>query len=88
MTPTTNKPWHGYTLDEMRYMRARNTAQVAAERIMLARQWSELRTGNPVTRSWRTMRDVFSTIGYANSAIMAWQLGKRVLGLVRTIRGK
>ncbi|MDE6499067.1 MAG: hypothetical protein K2L21_10455 [Muribaculaceae bacterium] len=88
MTPPTNKPWQGYTLDEMRYLRARNTARVAAERIKLARQWNELRTGNPVTRSWRSMRDIFSAIGYANSAVLAWQLGKRVLGLVRTIRGK
>ncbi len=88
MTPTDNKPWQGYTLDEMRYMRARNTARLAAERIKLGQQWADLRSGNPITRSWRGMRQIFSTIGYANSAVLAWQLGRRVLGLVRTIRGK
>ncbi|MDE6452785.1 MAG: hypothetical protein K2L27_01120 [Muribaculaceae bacterium] len=86
-TPAHNTPdWQGYTLRELRYRRAAAAARVQADRIMLSRQAGALRRGNPVTRSWNTMRDVFSIVGYANSAVLAFQLFRRLRGLWRTLR--
>lgn len=85
--PAHNTPdWQGYTLRELRYRRAAAAARVQADRIMLSRQTQALRRGNPVTRSWNTMRDVFSIVGYANSAVLAFQLFRRLRGLWRTLR--
>ena len=82
----TKEAWRGYTLDELRYRRAHMAAQTQAQRMMLSQQTDALRRGNPVTRSWNTMRDLFSAIGYANSALLAYQLFRRVRGLWRTFR--
>ena len=81
-----NKNWRGYSLKELRYRRARVAADLQVQKVMLARRTDALRRGNPITRSWNSMRDLFSVIGYANSAVLAFQLFKRLRGLCRTFR--
>ncbi|MDE6160283.1 MAG: hypothetical protein K2F77_01350 [Muribaculaceae bacterium] len=81
-----NGSWQGYNLKELRYRRAYVAAHTQAQRIMLTRQIDAMRRHNPVARSWNTMRDIFSAIGYANSALLAFQLFRRVRGLWRTFR--
>lgn len=88
MTRINNNPWRGYNLTELRYARARAAAQSAASRITLTSQWHTLRTGNPITRSWKSMRDILSAVGYVNSAIMAWQLVRSLRGVFRTAMRK
>lgn len=80
--------WRGYTLDELRYRRAGNAAQMQAGKVMLNHRVNALRRGNPVTRSWQSVRGIFDAIGYVNSAVLAWQLGRRIWSVVRTVRGK
>ncbi|MDE6136511.1 MAG: hypothetical protein K2F97_03455 [Muribaculaceae bacterium] len=81
-----NKNWRGYNLRELRYRRARVAADLQAQRIMLSRRTEALRRSNPVTRSWNSMRDLFSIIGYANSAVLAFQLVRRLRSLWRSFR--
>lgn len=81
-----NKGWRGYSFDELRYRRARVAANLQVQKVMLASDAGNLRRGNPVTRSWNTMRDIFSAIGYVNSALLAVQLFRRFRGLWRTFR--
>ena len=88
MSTYMNDDWKGYTLDELRYRRAAVSARNQVEKTMLSRNFEALRTGNPITRSWQSMQSIFSTIGYVNSAILGWQLLRRVLSVVRTIRRK
>ncbi len=82
----TEQNWKGYTLDELRYRRARKAAETQVSKILLSQRFEALRTGNPVTRSWDTMRDIFSAIGYVNSAVLAFQLFRRLRGLWRVVR--
>lgn len=81
-----NNNWRGYNLKQLRYRRARAAADLQARKIMLNRDARSLRRGNPVTRSWNSMRDLFSIIGYANSALLAFQLVKQVRSLWRNFR--
>ena len=79
----TEQNWKGYTLDELRYRRARKAAETQVSKILLSQRFEALRTGNP---SWDTMRDIFSAIGYVNSAVLAFQLFRRLRGLWRVVR--
>jgi len=81
-----NNQWRGHTLDELRYRRAHAAAHRQVQRTMLTQQVGDFRRGNPITRRWNSLRDIFSAIGYVNTTVMAWQLGRRIWGLFRTIR--
>lgn len=81
-----NNDWRGYTLDELRYRQAAVLARNDAARITARAEFAALRNGNPITRSWHTMRDVFSAIGYVNSLVLGFQLFRRVRGVWRMFR--
>lgn len=88
MSTYTNNDWKGYTLSELQYRRAAVSARNQVDKTLLESNFRALRTGNPITRSWQSMQSIFSTIGYVNSAILGWQLLRRVLAVVRTVRRK
>ena len=86
MTKNSTDSWRGYTLDELRYRRAATAAQTQVSRMMLTRQADTLRSGNPITRSWQSARNLLSAIGYVNSALIAFRILRSLRAVFRTAR--
>lgn len=80
--------WRGYSLRELRYVRAGNAARTEADKQMLTKRFDTFRRGNPVTRSWQSARSLFSAIGYVNSAVLAFSLLRRLRNIVRMAKGR
>lgn len=85
--PHHSPDWHGYTLDELRYMRAYTAARIEINREHIVNRVRQLsKTGKNGMTSTGLVGRMLSAFSYIDIAIIAWKVGARALKMVRAIR--
>ena len=80
--PHEKDEWKGYTLDELRYMRAYAAARIEINRDRLRTNFRNARHAGPKSIGGR----VLGALSYIDIAIMSFKVGSKVLKTVRRIR--
>lgn len=85
--PHEKPEWTGYTLDEIRYMRAYTAARIEISRDRLKRNFTGLQKANPV-RSGGMLGKLLGTLSYLDIALVTFRLGRKALKVMRWVRRK
>lgn len=85
--PHHTPDWHGYTLDEIRYMRAYTAARIEINRDRITTRVHELSKAskNGMTPTGLAGR-LLGAFSYLDMAIIAWKVGSKTLKMVRAFR--
>ncbi len=83
--PHEKDEWKGYTLDELRYMRAYAAARIEINRDRLRTNFRNARHAGPKSIGGVVGR-VLGALSYIDIAIMSFKVGSKVLKTVRRIR--
>lgn len=88
--PHHTSDWKGYSIDELRYMRAYTAARIEINRDRLTSRVAAIKknglTGAAGTGSM--IGKMFSAVGYFDLALMGWKMSRRVLKTFRLFRRK
>ncbi|MDE5665532.1 MAG: hypothetical protein K2I31_06325 [Duncaniella sp.] len=85
--PHEKSEWNGYTLEELRYMRAYTAARIEITRDRLQRNFGNLKDYGPVSKTG-LLGKVLGTLSYIDIAIITYRIGSRALRTLRFLRGK
>lgn len=85
--PHEKSEWTGYTLDEIRYMRAYTAARIEISRDRLKRNFTGIQKASPVA-SGGIMSKVLGTLSYLDIALVTFRLGSRMFKILRWFRRK
>lgn len=85
--PHTSEVWDGYTLDELRYMRAYTAARIEINKDRIVRNVSALKSG-PTGKTEGLLGRMFSTLSYIDIAMLTYKIGSRAFKAVRWLRRK
>lgn len=85
--PHEKSEWNGYTLEELRYMRAYTAARIEISRDRLQRNFVNLKDYGPVSKTG-LLGKVLGTLSYIDIAIITYRIGSRALRTMRFLRGK
>lgn len=85
--PHEKSEWNGYTLEELRYMRAYTAARIEITRDRLQRNFGKLKDYGPVSKTG-LLGKVLGTLSYIDIAIITYRIGSRALRTMRFLRGK
>ena len=78
--PHEKAEWKGYTLDELRYMRAYTAARIEISR-------DRLKKVNPV-KSGGMLGKVLGTLSYLDIALVTFRLGSKAFKIMRWFKRK
>lgn len=79
--------WKGYTLDEIRYMRAYTAARLEINRDRIQRNFSNLKNAGPVSKSG-ILGKILGTLSYLDIALVTFRIGSKALRAMRFLRKK
>lgn len=79
--------WSGYTLDEMRYMRAYTVARLEINRERLQQNLAGLKSFAPGSKSG-IVGKILGTLSYLDIAMITFRIGSKALRAVRFLRGR
>lgn len=85
--PHEKPTWTGYTLDELRYMRAYTAARIEINRDRIERNFVGLKDSGPVSKKGLVGK-VLGTLSYIDIALLTYKIGSRAFKTVRLLRGK
>lgn len=85
--PHEKAEWKGYTLDELRYMRAYTAARIEISRGRLKRNFTGLKKANPV-KSGGMLGKVLGTLSYLDIALVTFRLGSKAFKVMRWFKRK
>ena len=87
--PHQTPDWNGYTLDELRYMRAYTAARIEINNDRLKTRLHKISSDSKKGLVPSGMiGKVIGAFSYIDMAIIAWKLGSNVFRVFRTIRRK
>lgn len=79
--------WKGYTLDELRYMRAYTAARLEINRDRMQRNFANLKNAGPVSKSG-ILGKILGTLSYLDIALVTFRIGNKALRAMRFFRKK
>lgn len=85
--PHEKPEWKGYTLDEIRYMRAYTAARLEINREHLQHNFTSMKDYTPMNKSGLLGR-VLGTLSYIDIALLTYRIGSRALKTLRFFRRK
>lgn len=83
--PHEKDDWKGYTLDELRYMRAYTAARLEINRDRLNRNFAGVKSVGTFPAKG-IVGKILGTLSYLDIAIMAFRIGGKVFKTVRRLR--
>lgn len=87
--PHHAEDWKGYTIDELRYMRAYTAARIEINRDRIVQRASAMKNGNfALTGRSGIVSKVVSSFGYLDMALIAWKVGRGIFNTVRIFKRK
>ena len=87
--PHTSEEWKGYTLDEIRYVRAYTAARIEINRERLLTKARNIqKNGLKTSASKGMMGKLLGAFGYIDIALMAWRVGSKMFKFTRSFRGR
>lgn len=85
--PHEKPEWKGYTLDELRYMRAYTAARLEINRERLQQNFVAMKDYSPMNKSG-LLGKVLGTLSYIDIAVLTYRIGSRAFKTMRFLRGK
>ena len=86
--PHSREDWEGYTIDEVRYLRAYTAARMEIARERLQANAKNFVSGSSSGGSMGIMSRLLGTLSYLDIALVTFKLGKSIFRIFRTFRGK
>lgn len=87
--PHQSPDWNGYTLDELRYMRAYTAARIEINRDRLTSRIRNVsKEGKKGIAPSGMIGKVLGAFSYIDMAIIAWKLGSNIFRIFRTFKRK
>ncbi|MCI9285863.1 MAG: hypothetical protein HFJ91_08785 [Muribaculaceae bacterium] len=89
MLPHNGPDWKGYTLDELRYMRAYTAARIEISKNRLAGQASNIKKnglGSATPGGGSIASRIIGAFGYIDMALIGWRIGKMVFRTARLFK--
>lgn len=83
--PHYSADWRGYTLDELRYMKAYTAARIEINRDRIKRNAAEMKNFSPV-RSHGILGKILGTLSYLDIALVTFRVASRLFRTVRWLR--
>ena len=85
--PHEKTEWTGYTLDELRYMRAYTAARLEISRDRMKRNLAGIKNVGPVSSS-SLLGKVLGTLSYLDIALVTFRIGSKAFKAMRWLRRK
>lgn len=85
--PHEKEVWNGYTLDEIRYMRAYTAARIEINRDRLSRNFANIKNVGP-TSSSGLLGKILGTLSYIDIALMTYKVGNKAFRAMRWLKKK
>ncbi len=85
--PHTSEGWDGYTLDQLRYMRAYTAARIEISKDRMQRNLANLKSG-PAGKTEGLLGKMFSTLSYLDIAILTFKISSKAFKAIRWMRRK
>ncbi len=85
--PHEKPEWSGYTLEELRYMRAYTVARLEINRDRLQRNFAGLKDSGPVPKSGM-LGKLLGTLSYIDIALLTFRVGSKAFKAVRFLKGR
>lgn len=85
--PHEKPEWSGYTLEELRYMRAYTVARLEINRDRLQRNFAGLKDAGPVSKSGM-LGKLLGTLSYIDIALLTFRVGSKAFKVARFLKGK
>ena len=85
--PHEKPEWKGYTLEELRYMRAYTAARLEINRDRLQRNLVTLKNAGPVSKSG-IFGKILGTLSYLDIALVTFRIGSKALRAMRLLKRK
>lgn len=85
--PHEKPAWTGYTLDELRYLRAYTAARIEINRDRIERNVASLKDNGPVSKGG-LLGKVLGTLSYIDIALLTYKVGSKAFKTIRLLRGK
>lgn len=87
--PHNNSEWNGYTIDELRYMRAYTAARMEISRERLVAKVSSVKKdGIMGAGKGSVVGRLLGAVGYVDMAILGWKISRRVFKTMKILRRK
>lgn len=86
-TPHEKDTWKGYTLDELRYMRAYTAARIEINRDRLQRNFANLKKDGPIPKTG-ILGKILGTLSYIDIALVTFRIGSKALKAMRFLKKK
>lgn len=87
--PHTREDWDGYTIDEIRYLRAYTAARLEIARERLQRNSAEVMSeATGPFKGTGLLSRILGTLSYLDIALVTYKLGKSVFRVFRSFRRK
>ncbi|MCM1075857.1 MAG: hypothetical protein NC411_00680 [Bacteroides sp.] len=83
--PHEKPEWKGYTLDEMRYMRAYTLARLEISREHLQTNFVAMKEYGPVSKTG-VVGKLLGTLSYLDIALITYRVGSKALKTLRLFR--
>lgn len=83
--PHEKPEWSGYTLEEMRYMRAYTLARLEISRDHLQSNFMAMKEHGPVSKSG-VVGKLLGTLSYLDIALITYRVGSKALRTLRLFR--
>ena len=85
--PHEKEAWNGYTLDELRYMRAYTAARLEINRDRLRRNFGNVKKLGPAS-STGLLGKVLGTLSYLDIALVTFRIGSKAFKAMRCLKRK
>ena len=87
--PHRTADWNGYSIDELRYMRAYTAARIEIKRDRLTQRVAALKKGGIGSQGTGSMTSrLLGAIGYVDMALIGWKISRRLFKTMRILRRK
>lgn len=85
--PHEKESWKGYTLDELRYMRAYTAARIEINRDRLKRNFGGVKNFKPSSATG-LLGKVLGTLSYLDIALVTFRIGSKAFKAMRWLKRK
>lgn len=85
--PHSTADWQGYTLDELRYMRAYTAARIEINRERLTARMAEITDFNKKSAGAKgIVGRIIGAMSYIDMAVIVWKISSSAFRLFRSVR--
>ncbi len=90
LPPHDGEKWEGYTLDELRYMRAYTAArlEIARERVVHNASNVSQAFNSPMGGGQNIFTRLLGALSYIDVAVLTFKIGKSAFRIFKSLRGK